>query len=92
MTIAEILGMFGLTGEIAEAVTKAEVSPSGQNIKAVIAAYARNGQTPPAKLMAHLVARNREEFPNDPFITETIGTAAKWVLGGAILLWLFFKK
>lgn len=87
--LADILGAFGLTGDIATAVAAAELDPTSANVQAVVSAYARNGQLVPAKLYAHLIQINEERHPED----TVRGAAFPYLLaGGAVLMWLVLRK
>jgi hypothetical protein len=86
-TISDILAAFGLTGEIAKAVSIAELTPSSANVQAVFAAYARNGQTPPGPLVVHLYEINAERFPNDTIT----GPASSWLVYAAIGLLILWR-
>lgn len=89
MTVTEILSVFGLTTDIARAVAAAEMDPTSENIKDVVTAYARNGQTVPAQLMAHLIQINEERHPED---TVRGAVAPYLFFGGAIILFLMLRR
>lgn len=80
--VSDILTTVGLAPEILSAISKAELDPTSANINAVIGAYARNGQTPPPQLMAQLIDANRTRHPEDPYIENTLGSIAPWLLLG----------
>lgn len=88
--VTDVLSAFGLTEEIAKAVLAAELDPTSANVRAVFAAYAANGQTPPAKLVTYLLAINERRHPED-----TVRAAAlPWILlgiAGIVLIWKWFK-
>ncbi|MCP5101879.1 MAG: hypothetical protein GY950_00785 [bacterium] len=87
-SIEDILGAFGLSADIVEANARAIAEPTSSNIGAVTTAYARNGLAPPGKLMAYLLAENEKRYPHD----TVRGSLAPYVLGGAVLLYLIFRK
>lgn len=89
MSVWDITGVFGFSEEIATAVFNAEMDPTSENLKAVVAAYAANGQTPPAKLMAYLVKRNAEEHPEDLY---QAAWSAGAVIVGAAALWFIMRR
>lgn len=81
-SIWDITGLFGVTPDIADAVIKAELDPTSENVAEAFAAFARNGQTPPAKLVAHLIMINEERYPEDlyrgrvfPYLLAAVGLA-----------------
>ena len=88
VTITELLSAFGLTGEIAAAVTAAELDPTSRNVNAVVEAYAKNGQVVPGQLYAHLLQINQERHPDD----TVAGAAFPWLLAGAGLLYFFLRR
>lgn len=87
--ISEILAAFGFTPDIALAVTRAVADPTSENVNAVVAAYAANGQVIPGKLAAYLVELNEERYPQD----TVRGSAFPWVVFGVgVIAFLFFRK
>ncbi len=56
---------FGSAGEITIAAIRAEADPTAANVRAVVAAYAKNGIVPPADLLAHLKEINEARYPDD---------------------------
>lgn len=96
-TITEYLSVIGLSPRIAQAIFYAELEPTSNRIQEVVNAYLENGQTPPAKLLGHLIQINRERYPHDPYIDvpEIVETAAPWglaILGVVIILALRRKR
>lgn len=88
MSVWDITGLFGVTPDIAEAVLEAELDPTSANVKQVFKAYAANGQTPPAKLVAHLIAINEERHPEDTFRSATL----PYLIGGLAVLFFLFRR
>lgn len=87
--VEDILSAFGLTAGIATTGAAAIADPTSANIQAVVNAYAENGQTPPAQLMAYLIQINEERHPEDTYR----GAVFPWVLlGGAFVAFLLFRK
>jgi hypothetical protein len=87
--VSDILGSFGLTGEIAMSAAVAIADPTSSNINAVVEAYAKNGQIVPSKLMAYLLQINEERYPEDTYREA----AMPWLLlGGSFLVYLIFSK
>jgi len=84
----DIGSVVGLTPRIMTAVAAAEADPTSANIAEVTAAYAANGQTPPAKLMAHLILQNEKIHPED----TVRGAMLPYLAIGAGLLWLLFRR
>ena len=78
----------GLTGDILTAVTSAELEPTSANINAVVKAYAANGQTPSPTLMGQLIQANAAKYPNDLYSSSVLPV----LIGGAVILWLFFRR
>lgn len=88
MSVWDITGLFGVTPDIAKAVLAAELDPTSKNVRAVFDAFADNGQTPPAKLVAHLVAINEERHPEDTVRSATL----PYLIAGGLLLFLIFRR
>jgi len=89
-TWTDVLGVFGLSTNIAEAVALAELNPTSSAVSGVVKAYAANGQIIPAQLLAHLVQINEERHPED---TYRGAVAPGIILGvGLILYFLFLRK
>lgn len=89
MNVWDIIGIVGLSRGILEAIARAELDPTSENVKAVAAAYAKEGQTPPPKLMAHLLRINSERYPDDTVAQSMIPWA---LIGGAAILFLIFRR
>lgn len=77
-----------LTPDIAQAIAQAELDATSANVRAVVQAYADEGMTPPAKLMAHLLIVNEQQHPED----TVKGALAPYLIGGGIILYLLFRK
>ena len=78
----------GLTADIAESIIAAEADPTAANVERVFELYARHDVTPPAKLTAHLLLINEQRHPED----TVRGDITPWLIAGAIVLFLFFRK
>ena len=89
-TFDDILGAFGYTPEIVQAVASAVADPTSSNVNAVVSAYGANGQIVPGKLYAYLLQINEERHPED----TVRGAVTPWLIaGGAIVAYLvFFRK
>jgi hypothetical protein len=87
-TAGDILGMFGLTGDIALKVSACMIDPTSSNVQAVVNAYASNGQVPPTQLMAYLIQLNEEKHPEDTYR----GAAFPWLLAGAGLVFYLISR
>lgn len=88
MIVWDIVSMIGLTPEIIEAIGRAELAPTSENISAVVKAYAANGQTPPASLMAHLIKINEQRYPNDSYKKSLI----PWLIAAGAVAFLVLRK
>jgi hypothetical protein len=91
-SVADILSMFGLSGDIAKAVIEAEADPTSRNINKVISAYASIGQTPPVKLIGQLAEYNKTAHPEDVWTSAVISTGLQWLAIGLIGLFILFRK
>lgn len=86
--IWDIASVFGITPEILKAVAAAEADPTTENVQAVFAAYAANGQTPPAKLATYLLKKNQEKYPSESVAVS----ALPYLLIGGILLFTLIRR
>lgn len=87
--ITDLLGAFGITGDIAETAAIAMAAPTSANIQAVVNAYAKNGQVVPGQLLTYLIQQNESQYPNDLYRA----TFTPWiVLGIGLGLWFFFRR
>jgi len=84
----DVLSVFGLSTDIAAAVSRALLEPTSANIGEVTSVYASNGLIPPPKLMAYLVSENEKRYPYD----TVRGSIAPYLIGGLVLFLLFFRK
>lgn len=84
--VSDILGAFGLSADIAEALFTAESDPTSDNIQKVVDAYARHGMVVPGQVMTQLLAANERQYPNDTYASRGIGWLAA-IAAGIILLW-----
>lgn len=85
--ISEILGAFGISTDIAQALFQAESDPTSENIQKVVDAYASHGMVVPGQVMAQLLAANERQYPNDTYASRGIG----WLVAGAAALALFLR-
>ncbi len=86
--VSDVAGLFGLTGEIAEAFAFAELDPTSRNIQAVVDAYARNGQVIPGQMLAYLIQQNESRHPEDLYRSSLV----PWLLLGAGVLALMVRR
>ena len=71
--IEDILSLFGMTSDIATYAAIAMQDPSRDNINALVAAYADNGQVIPGKLYVYLIQQHDIMYPNEPMIEINYG-------------------
>lgn len=87
--LTDILGVFGLTGAIAEAFAIAEFDPTSHNVQAVVDAYAANAQVIPTKMLAYLVQQNEMRHPEDLYRSSLV----PWlVLGAGVFAFFMIRK
>ena len=91
--VEDALSTLGFTPEIAVSVMNAYNDPTSDNIKAVVAAYAANGQVVPGKLYAYLIQLNEERYPNDSVIGAAAELSVPWlILGAGVAAYLIFGR
>lgn len=88
MTIEEIMGAFGISWDIAQAVAAAELDPTSAHVNAVVEAYARQGMVVPAQLYAHLIEINEQRHPED----TVRGSMLPWLVAIGAGVWFLFRR
>ena len=81
-TIQGIISGIGISPETVQAVTRAFISPSLDNIHAVEAAFRTAGTSPPPELMNALYGRYGQAVKDNPYLTggSALSTAKDWLL------------
>lgn len=95
--VQNFISEFGISYQSGLAVAKALASPTLQNIRAVEAAFAAEGASPPPELMETLWQRYYQAVADNPYyasgsVTNFLSSPLVWIGGGLLLLFALKKR